>query len=188
MECKFRPIPTIPVLVALAVAGCSVLPISADDGPKLLPAVKSLAVPFERQNSANQCGLACVDTLTRFYYKPLSAAEQDGLREEAGTADGISGASLKAALEEAGYFVVVFPGTLSHLDSGLYHQVDMGRPSLVMTGAGPRHYCVVVGYDENEDTVTLLDPALGPRTLAAPDFLRIWKQANKFMLLALPDR
>jgi ABC-type bacteriocin/lantibiotic exporter with double-glycine peptidase domain len=145
-----------------------------------------LTLPYEAQTAADLCGIASVDMLTGYYHKPLSAAEQTGLQEEAKTTDGISGATLKATLEEAGYYVAVFQGTLDHQESGLYHQIDLKRPCIVMTGTSPRHYSVAVGYDPDTAMIVLLDPAIGQVAVPVQSFVSDWNQANNFTLLAVP--
>jgi ABC-type bacteriocin/lantibiotic exporter with double-glycine peptidase domain len=145
-----------------------------------------LTLPYEAQTAADLCGIASVDMLTGYYHKPLNDNEKSGLQDEAKTTDGISGATLKATLEEAGYYVAVFQGTLDHKESGLYHQIDLKRPCIVMTGSSPRHYSVAVGYDPDTAMIVLLDPAVGQVAVPVQSFVTDWNQANNFTLLAVP--
>jgi hypothetical protein len=82
--------------------------------------------------------------------------------------------------------VVVFSGTLGRQETGLYRQLDLGHPLIIMTGKGPRHYCVVTGYDQAEGSIELLDPARGPLQEAEGDLQVEWAEANAFTLLAVP--
>jgi len=168
--------------------GCVSLEPNSYGGTKALSkqAVR-LELECQRQTAPNLCGLAVLAMLTSYYQQSIRVSELEGLHEEANTTDGISGASLKIVLEEAGYFVTVFPGKLDHEVSGLYHHLDLKRPLIIMTGSGTRHYSVAVGYDETKSLVLLLDPALGAITVSNVEFMREWEKANYFTLLAMPD-
>jgi ABC-type bacteriocin/lantibiotic exporter with double-glycine peptidase domain len=145
-----------------------------------------LTLPFVAQTGPHLCGVACVEMLTRCYGRPLGAAAMRSLRAEALATGGVSGASMKAALEGAGYEVAVYPGTLDRGPAGLFKQVDKGLPVLVMTGSAPRHYCLVAGYDEQKGTISLMDPARGKVSLPFKGFEARWGEAGHFALLAAP--
>lgn len=145
-----------------------------------------IAVGFVRQDAPTFCGIAALDMLTGYYRQPLGLDAEQGLKEEAIQTGGISGKSLKLALEEAGYDAFIFPGTLNRLASGIYPQIDLGRPVIVMIGIGPRHYCVVVGYDEQQARIVVLDPAQGICSIPISDFVTRWREAHYFTLLAVP--
>jgi len=143
-----------------------------------------LTVPFEGQSGPRLGALACVGMLTRSYGRLMSPAALQGLVDEAQATGGVSAASLKAALEEAGYDVAVFPGRLDHSLYGLYPSLDQGRPVIVMDGTGPPHYSLLVGYDQAKGTILLLDPAVGQVLMPARAFEDPWDQAHHFALLA----
>jgi ABC-type bacteriocin/lantibiotic exporter with double-glycine peptidase domain len=145
-----------------------------------------LNLPFVAQGGPHLCGVACVEMLTRCYGRLLGPAALRSLRGEAQATGGVSGASLKAALEGAGYEVAVYPGTLDRGPAGLFKQVDKGLPVLVMTGSGPRHYCLVAGYDEPKAIISLMDPAQGRVNLPFAEFEARWQEAGHFALLAAP--
>jgi ABC-type bacteriocin/lantibiotic exporter with double-glycine peptidase domain len=178
----------ISIFLVASMAGCMSLDPSATGSLRGLSkhAVR-LELACQRQTASNLCGLAVLGMVTSYYQQSIPGSEIDGLHEEADTTDGISGASLKAVLEEAGYFVSVFPGTLDHQVSGLYRHLDLKRPLIVMTGSSTRHYLVAVGYDETKSLIVLLDPAVGAVAVSSTEFMREWKQANYFTLLAMPD-
>jgi ABC-type bacteriocin/lantibiotic exporter with double-glycine peptidase domain len=170
-------------LAVVAWAGC------APGGKGLAPTADSgvrLTLPFVAQAGPHLCGVACVEMLTRCYGRPLGAAALRSLRAEALATGGVSGASMKAALESAGYEVAVYPGTLDRGPAGLFKQVDKGLPVLVMTGIDPRHYCLVAGYDEQKGTISLMDPARGRVDMPFSGFESLWQEAGHFSLLAAP--
>lgn len=169
------------ILAALAAvfSGCASLELSKH-------AVR-LELEYQRQSAPKLCGLAAMGMVTSYYQQAVSEADLGGLREEAESTGGISAASLKFALEEAGYYVAVFPGTLDRQASGLYRHLDLKRPLIVMTGVGTRHYSVAVGYDETKSLMVLLDPAAGAKVVPIKKFMQDWKEANYFTLLAMPE-
>ncbi|HXC65621.1 MAG TPA: hypothetical protein VNZ67_14765, partial [bacterium] len=67
----------------------------------------SLKLPFVAQAGPHLCGIACIQMLTLCYGHPLKAAALQALSAEAQATGGISGASMKLALENAGYGVAV---------------------------------------------------------------------------------
>jgi ABC-type bacteriocin/lantibiotic exporter with double-glycine peptidase domain len=170
--------------VALATALAAAAACAGPGRPQ--PMAVRLKLPFVAQAGPHLCGVACVEMLTRCYGRPLGAMALRALKAEAEATGGVSGASMKSALESAGYGVVVYPGTLDRGPAGLFRQVDLGLPVLVMTGAGPRHYCLVDGYDEGKAVIRLLDPAQGKVELPFARFEAVWKQAGHFALLAAP--
>lgn len=176
-------------LAALGLPGCATVPTSSSQqAPHLSSRAVLLDIPFTSQKRPNFCGLAAVEMVTDYYGQKLSTAQSQALRHEAEAQDGVSGASLKKVLEEAGYFAVVFPGTLDRSDASLYNHLDEKRPLIVMLGSGRRHYMVVTGYDPELSVVFLLDPGRGHVGLPAAEFEKIWAQANHFTLLAFWDK
>jgi ABC-type bacteriocin/lantibiotic exporter with double-glycine peptidase domain len=176
------------IFFALVCGGCAAERIGPGYGMgKLSPAARRLEVVFEAQAAPDLCGLASLKMLTGYYGKPLSAVQLEFLRDEAKATNGISGESLKMVLEGAGYFVAVYEGTLDREASGIFRQIDLGRPLIVMTGAQPRHLSVVTGYDGAGGRVILLDPAVGAIAPPFGEFLKDWDQANRFTLLAVPE-
>lgn len=181
-----------PVLLALSLPmlpGCFYtfsqpkLPIQS----RMSAAALRIEVPFVPQEKPYLCGLASATMITRYYQQPFAADRAAGLSQLAKTEQGLSGADLKSALQEAGYFVAVFPGSLDHSEVGLYTELDQKRPLVVMLGSTARHYCVLAGYDEAQGTVDLVDPDSGERLMGKPEFLKAWDESNRFSLLALPS-
>src|SRR5579859_2101136 len=121
-------------LALAAVAGCAMLSAknSAPHPVKLSADAKVLDVPIEKQDAASLCGLVVVDMLTKYYRQELSSEQHDSLKSIAIANNGIDGDQLVASLTKAGYYAVVYPGALDHTPTGVYSQIDNGRPVIVM--------------------------------------------------------
>ncbi len=148
-----------------------------------------LDLPVVRQTSPNLCGEVALEMLTRFYNVPLTQEQENRLRKTAEQEKGLTGSILKGVLEEQGYFVAVFSGTLDRKVSGLYRHLDLGRPLIVMIegdGADKNHYVLAVGYDEGTEAVVLLDPARGEIAVPLARFRKLWTKVDHFTLLAMP--
>ncbi len=80
-----------------------------------------LDLPVVRQTTPNLCGEVALEMLTRYYNVLLTAQQETQLKKEAKQEEGIPGSTLKKVLEEQGYFVAVFSGTLDRKveDAGL---------------------------------------------------------------------
>jgi predicted double-glycine peptidase len=127
--------------------------------------------------------------LTRYYNVLLTGAQEDKLKDEANQEEGIPGSTMKKVLEDQGYFVAVFPGTLDRKVSGLYRHLDLRRPLIVMVeGDGPdkNHYVLAVGYDEGTNSIVLLDPVRGEVAMPLINFRKAWDKVHNFTLLAVP--
>ena len=148
-----------------------------------------LDLPVVRQTAPNLCGEVALEMLTRYYNVLLTPQQEARLKKEADQKEGIPGSSLKKVLEEQGYFVAVFSGTLDRKVSGLYRHLDLRRPLIVMIeGAGPdkNHYVLAVGYDENTNAIVLLDPVRGEIAMPLINFRRVWGKVDNFTMLAVP--
>lgn len=150
-----------------------------------------LDLPAVRQTAPDLCGEVALEMLTRYYNVPLTDDQETRLKTEAKQEQGITGATLKRVLEEQGYFVAVFPGTLDRKISGLYNHLDKRRPLLVMVeGDGPdkNHYVLAVGYDEGTNAIVLLDPVRGEIAMPLVNFRKVWGKVNNFTMLAVPKK
>ena len=148
-----------------------------------------LDLPVVRQTAPNLCGEVALEMLTRYYNVLLTDEQEALLKKEANQQEGITGSTLKKVLEEQGYFVAVFSGTLDRKVSGLYRHLDLRRPLIVMIeGDGPdkNHYVLAVGYDEGTNAMVLLDPVRGEIAMPLINFKKAWGKANNFTLLAVP--
>lgn len=148
-----------------------------------------LDLPVVRQTSPNLCGEVALEMLTRYYNVPLTDQQESRLKREAKQEKGITGSTMKKVLEEQGYFVAVFSGTLDRKVSGIYRHLDLKRPLIVMIeGDGPdkNHYVLAVGYDEGTDAIVLLDPVRGEVAMPLINFKKVWDKVDRFTLLAVP--
>ena len=157
------------------------------DFPILKQTVHGKPLIYLDNAATSQKPRSVIEMVTRYYGKRLTDEQSAFLRKDAKENGGVSGASLKKTLEEAGYFVAVFPGTLDHSVAGLYSHLDLKRPLIVMFGAGPRHYAVVTGYDVESGMLVVLDPARGQVAVPMKNFVKGWQEANYFTLLASLD-
>ena len=148
-----------------------------------------LDLPVVRQTAPNLCGEVALEMLTRYYNVPLTAEQESRLKKDANQKEGIPGSSLKKILEEQGYFVAVFSGTLDRKVSGLYRHLDLRRPLIVMIegeSADKNHYVLAVGYDEGTNAMVLLDPVRGEIAMSLINFKKVWGRVKNFTLLAVP--
>ena len=170
---------------ALFLTGCA-----TSNGLKVLSdQAVLLDLPVVHQTSANLCGEVALEMLTRYYGVPLTAGQEVQLKKEADREKGLPGSALKEVLEEQGYFVAVFSGSLDRKVSGLYHHLDLKRPLIVMiegSGRDRNHYVLAVGYDEGTDTIVLLDPVRGEIVMPLINFRKAWGKVDDFTMLAVP--
>jgi len=148
-----------------------------------------LDLPVVRQTAPNLCGEVALEMLTRYYNVLLTPEQEARLKKEANQEKGIPGSTLKKVLEEQGYFVAVFSGTLDRKVSGLYRHLDLRRPLIVMIeGNGPdkNHYVLAVGYDEGTNSIVLLDPVRGEIAMPLINFRKVWNKVDDFTMLAVP--
>ena len=170
--------------LAAPLPGC----VSPEGPAALSPAAIVLPVPVVQQDELYECGLVSLSSLCQYHRVTIPPSVREALVKTAAEREGLSGAELRAALEELGLEVLIFPGTLDHSVTGLYRHVDEGRPLLVMTEEpfSSPHYCLFAGYDPARDTVYLLDPRRGPVVWPVATFAANWARAQNFTLLAVP--
>ena len=149
-----------------------------------------LTVPVVPQDDLYECGLASISALSCYHGVDIPVGERERLVDLATEERGLSGGELRQALEAAGTEVFVFPGTLDHEVSGLFHHIDNGRPLLVMISVQDEvfHYCLFTGYDPEYDNVFLLDPRRGSLVLPTSSFAALWSKSDNFTLLCVPAR
>lgn len=170
-------------LAALALGGCA-----SRAAPQLSDEAVVLQLPLVHQDELFECGLVSISALCAYYAIPIPAQLRAELALLAAEREGLSGGELRAALESLGMEVFVFPGTLDHAETGLLHQTDRGRPTLVMISEDGEHhhYCLFLGYDEPLGQVVLLDPLRGRVLLPNEVFMLAWERSRNFTLLSLP--
>ncbi len=170
-------------LLFLVGAGCRTVTTPA--APLSESAVR-LDLPLVRQDALYDCGLASISALCQYWGVEIPVEERAALARTAAESAGLSGDELRTALEQLGLEVYLFHGGLDRTPTGLYGQVDAGRPPLVMLsadGAG-HHYGLVLGYDEPRGNLIVLDPMKGEILVPAAVFDRNWARCQRFTLLA----
>ncbi len=174
------------------VMGLSTLPCVAQTPTPTqnLPEIK-LEVAWTKQVSPNLCGLAAIEMIEGFYGQKLNDTQKDWLRTAAASGSGLKGSDLVTVLRAEDDEAVVFPGTFSaEGPTGLYYQLNIGRPLVVMITSKDghnSHYDVVVGYDLKQGQLLVIDPAIGPLSVPIKDFAAAWNRARNFTLLAVPE-
>ncbi len=175
------------IIVVLLYTGCSM--------PSLRPmfltsestSAKKIKVPLVTQNEENMCGIAVVKMIENFYQLPINNQYYDNLKSEVEINKGASGEKLKELFVKSNYSAVVFPGDMSQEVNGIYHHIDNGHPLIIMIGSeNQRHFMVAVGYDPEYQNIFLNDPINGAISLSFESFIKLWKPANNFTLLAYP--
>jgi ABC-type bacteriocin/lantibiotic exporter with double-glycine peptidase domain len=170
---------------SLALAGCRT---AAQPIEWTSPEAVVLDLPLVRQDELHECGLAALTALVRYWGNDLGAERRAELAALAEANEGLSGAQLRAALEAEGWEVWIYSGELAGSPIALRHQVDEGRPPLVMISpdGDTHHYCLVLGYDLTMRSVLLLDPRRGRIAMDEARFSEAWERSRRFTLLAVP--
>lgn len=145
-----------------------------------------LDLPLVRQDALYDCGLASISALCQYWGIEIPAQQRLALARTAAENEGLAGSELRTTLEQLGLEVYLFHGGLDRTPTGLYGQVDAGRPPLVMLSADGEghHYGLVLGYDEPRGNLILLDPMKGEILVPVPVFDRNWARCQRFTLLA----
>jgi ATP-binding cassette subfamily B protein len=117
--------------------------------------------PFFEQQSASDCGAACVVMVSRYWGKHFSV---NRLRDIANVdRNGASLRGLAAAAESIGF-------TTRPVKASLNKLAEQSLPAIVHWEG--RHYIVV--YEVTSDRVIVADPAIGQRSLTYAQFLAGW--------------
>ncbi|MCE9595315.1 MAG: hypothetical protein K8S98_14095 [Planctomycetes bacterium] len=145
-----------------------------------------LDLPLVRQDALYDCGLASISALCQYWSVEIPAEERLTLARTAAQSAGLSGDEVRGALERLGLEVYLFEGSLDRAATGVYGQVDAGRPPMVMLSADGtnHHYELVLGYDEPRGNLILLDPMHGEILMPVAVFERNWARCRRFTLLA----
>jgi len=172
-------------LVALACVAGACQSVAKPQAPLSESAVR-LDLPLVHQDALYDCGLASISALCQYWSVEVPAAQRVSLAQSAAAQSGLSGSELQAALEQLGFEVYLFEGTLDRAVTGLFGHVDAGRPPLVMLSSNgtAHHYGLVLGYDEPRGNLILLDPMKGELLVPLPAFERDWARCRHFTLLA----
>lgn len=135
--------------------------------------------------------MAIIDMITGYYHLKLDPSQYKLLKIDAGQNNGITGATIEVVLRASGYYTAIFKGTLDWKLTGLYRNLVLQRPVIVMVASADgklSHYALVTGYDLQHKQIFLSDPAGGDNEVfAISQFAIGWKRANYFTLLAVPQ-
>ena len=124
---------------------------------------RSRRFPVLLQQSAMDCGAACLTMICRYYGLKISI---NRLREMANVSrDGATLYSLAEAAESLGFRTRGLRGDFAALAAA---------PLPAVAHWEGYHYIVVYRVDQRRGTVTVADPALGQRRLSKDEFLRGW--------------
>ncbi|MDE2274476.1 MAG: C39 family peptidase [Gammaproteobacteria bacterium] len=184
------------VLISTAISACSTL--GSTSFASLRPSATRilLPVPFQRQHTENECALAAASMVAAYYQQPLQPQTIASLKADAGINGGVSGRALETALEQSDFYSVIFHGSFSDGDTGLYHHLKRGRPIIIMltqygTLNGRRtqygHYVVVVGFDAARGKEFVLDPLRGAVVYSKTRLRNYWKNSDYFSALVMPN-
>jgi ABC-type bacteriocin/lantibiotic exporter with double-glycine peptidase domain len=167
----------------LAGSGCRAAVISPI---QLSESAVQLDLPLVRQDALYDCGLASISALCQYWGIEIPAEERAALARTAEANAGLSGSELRSTLERLGLETYLFEGSLDRTTTGIYGQVDAGRPPLVMLSADgtANHYELVLGYDEPRGNLILLDHMKGEILVPVSIFDRNWARCQRFTLLA----
>ena len=128
-----------------------------------------------RQFSEEDCGAACIATISEHHGQKLSLGR---VRELVGTmANGTTLLGLKRGAEELG-----FHARAAKADASILQQIDTIPLPLICHWNG-NHWVVL--YGRHNDKLIIADPAVGMRELSDETFLRHWQ--NGVVLLLEPD-
>lgn len=149
---------------------------------------KVLDLPFLEQDEMYACGLVSIQVLCSYWNVDISPEERVRLAGIAKEKEGLSGGELRDSLEGLGFETYLFHGGLDREATGLFRHVDERRPPLVMLSPEPdsHHYVLVIGYDEPERNICLLDPVRGRVLVPYDTFENSWADCEHFTLLAVP--
>jgi len=172
-------------LLALLFAGSACRSVAQPRAPLSESAIR-LDLPLVHQDALYDCGLASISALCQYWGVQIPDAERAELARSAEAQAGLSGSELQSALEQLGFEVYLFAGSVDRTATGIFGNIDAGRPLLVMLSSNgtAHHYGLVLGYDEPHGNLILLDPLKGELLVPLPVFERDWARCQRFTLLA----
>ena len=185
------------VVCALTVPACSTT-VRTDRYVQQIDQGEAIAVPYVRQASRVDCGMAALASVMEYYKGPAYLQQVLLERYPPASSRGYSLGELRDIARAHDFAGFVVPGN----EALLREQLSRGRPMIVplqLQGAVPLinaldtsydHYVVVVGMDDERGKVVTMDPARGPVQLDVDDFAAGWEAMNRAVLLvglASPD-
>ncbi|MCG6872221.1 MAG: C39 family peptidase [Gammaproteobacteria bacterium] len=197
--------PYLLLAAALLLGGCAGTPMRSLDDPRMAekaPDLTGVRVDFVAQSTPYSCGAAALESVTRYWDKPVSEAWILKNRPPAHQEAGYSLAELRSIAQQAtlqGYAVqgtpaliekhiragrpVIIPLETKYL-SGVFGTWLLGPLSrLVYETFMPTysHFVIVFGFDDRNFWV--MDPAYGVRAMRRARFEKEWARRRNALLL-----
>lgn len=172
------------LLLAALSGGCASLPDEVQLPRHAARTIELDSTPFFPQERY-QCGPAALATVLQASGIEVSLDELVERVYLPGRRGSLS-IELMAAVRESGRLAYPLSGTLAEVVA----ELDAGRPVLVFQNLGvswiPKwHYAVVIGYDAQRDRVLLRSGTDRRRSTPAEVFLRTWRRAGFWSMVAL---
>lgn len=124
--------------------------------------LRSKRVPVILQMSTADCGAACLAMIAGYWGKRISGAACQ--RVMGGGQNGVTALMIVQAARELGLTVQAYRHTLAGLDTA----VCASNPAIIHWQG--IHFVVLEKWDKRKATATIIDPALGRRTLSHDEF------------------
>ncbi len=101
----------------------------------------------------------------------------------------LSGDELLTILEDRGFTVFSFSGSLRQEATGVIDNLDAGRPLLLLLDAAPHgaFWVLVVGYDEDGEYLVVYRPDSTLKVLTLSQLMPWWQNSERLTLLAIPN-
>ena len=124
--------------------------------------VVKVQIPVYRQSSPSTCGPSALASICGYY--GIQTTEAELARFARTTSKGTTLAGLAEAAQKVGLHATGMQLSLAELQHA---------PKPLITHVGNNHFVVVVS--SRDQHLTLIDPALGARSIPIHDFSQIWK-------------
>ncbi len=120
-----------------------------------------------RQEDIKDCGAACISSIIKYYdgYVPMEVLRKDTLTNTNGT----TAFHLIKALQKYGFAVTGYK-----IDDILEEKIVLPAIAHVVLKNSLHHFVVIYQIDKVKNTILLMDPAYGYKTLSIKEFKIIW--------------
>ncbi len=120
-----------------------------------------------RQEDIKDCGAACISSVLKYYdgYVPMEVLRKDTLTNTNGT----TAFHLIKALQKYGFAVTGYK-----IDDILEEKIVLPAIAHVVLPNNLHHFVVIYQIDKVKNTILLMDPAYGYKTLSIKEFKIIW--------------
>lgn len=141
------------------------------------------------QKNDTLCGEASAEIIADYYGMTLNSDYVKKITGDAADTGGITAAGLRDLFNSSGFDTAVFQGKLDRSLQGIYRQLDLKRPVIVLLCEKPGsigHYVVIYGYSEAKGLLAIMDPAKCSYIEKNTDFLSVWNNAKYLTILTIP--